>query len=159
MVWDISSIIAAIAFIWAIYEFRNSNHLRRMERTLDVLPALREEYFDLAKKILNNGALTSEGEKLLREYLSKMERFAVGANHKLYDLSLINEMSGRVLIGQYNRYIQKYINKRIEEGMAPTTYCEYEKLIHNIMVLREKKVMLLCNSGNKKADSHEDMDN
>jgi len=139
MTWDIGAIIAAIAIVWAIFEFRNNVKTTRIERTFNVFPAIREEYFDLKKKIFLNGEMTKEGEQLLREYLSKMERFSVGVHCKIYDVSIINQMSGRVLMGQYNSFIRDYISKRIDGGMASTTYCEYEKFMKEIAELRAKK--------------------
>jgi len=139
MTWDMGAIIAAIAIIWAIFEFRNNAKTNRIERTFDVFPAIREEYFGLRKKIFLNGEITPEGEKLLRQYLSKMERFSVGVHCKIYDVSIINKMSGRVLMEQYKGFIRDYIAKRIENGMADTTYCEYEKLIQEIADLRAKE--------------------
>ena len=153
MMWDISSIIATIAMIWAIIEFRNNRRLRRKERTFDVFPALREEFFDLKQKIYVNDVLTTEGEQILRKYLSKMERFAVGVHCKLYDLPLINRMSGRVLIGQYKSFIREYIAKRKKDGMADTTYCEYEQLIAEIADLREKEKSLFLQSDISKSES------
>ena len=138
MAWDIGVIIAAAAIIWAIFEFRNNMKTNRMERTLNVFPSIREEYFDLKKKVLSDGEITSDGEQLLREYLAKMERFSVGVHCKIYDLSVVNRMSGRVLQGQYDSFICNYIKKRIEDGMAVTTYCEYEELIQKISSLRKK---------------------
>jgi len=139
MIWDISTIIAALAIIWAIIEFRNNVKINRLERTLNVFPTIREEYFDLTKKVLLNGVVTPNGEILLREYLAKMERFSVGVHCKIYDVSIVERMSGRVLMGQYDNFIREYIANRIKNGMSVTTYCEYEKLIKMIADIRAKK--------------------
>ena len=98
--------------------------------------------------MLDDGVLTVEGEKPLREYLSRMERFSVGVHCKVYDISIINSMSGRVLVGQYNSYIRDYIKNRIEQGMEDSTYCEYEKLIKKLVELRAKKAKSTSKSGN-----------
>ena len=109
-----------------------------MERTFNIFPAIREEYTHLTQKVLKRGELTVEGKKLLKEYLLKMERFAVGVNKGVYDLSIINQMSGGLLINQYDNFICNYIKERKSKGASGTAYCEYEKLINDIRELRAK---------------------
>ena len=50
--------------------------------------------------------------EVLKAYLGDLERFAVGCNRGAYDLSVVNEMSGGILVGQYRQYFREFINER-----------------------------------------------
>jgi hypothetical protein len=150
MLFEMATLIVLVAvvtaIIWAIVELKRGTNLRRIERTLNDFPAIREEYFDLKRKIYSEeGTLTPHGENLLRMYLSKMERFSVGVHCKMYDISIINKMSGKVLIGQYHGFICNYIAGRKEKGMVDSTYAEYELLIRKVEDLRKMKSFRLSN--------------
>ena len=51
------------------------------------------------------GKLDSDNRTdILKGYLSDLERFAVGCNHKAYTVDIVNSMSGGMLVNQYNKY-------------------------------------------------------
>ena len=74
-----------------------------------------------------------------------MERFAVGVNCGVYDVSIVKQMSGKLLLSQYENFAEAYIatrraeianrpreNRRDNEKTAEVTYREYEKLIRKM---------------------------
>ena len=89
------------------------------------------------------GKLDSDNRTdILKGYLSDLERFAVGCNHKAYTVDIVNSMSGGMLVNQYNKYFKEFITERrrltsLEANVKPwNMYNEYEKMMKQVFELR-----------------------
>lgn len=73
----------------------------------------------------------------------KMERFAVGVNNGAYDLKIVNEMSGGLLLQHYEEHLANYIAlKRAGNSKkyikSADIYGNYEKMIKKIYKMRKQ---------------------
>lgn len=80
--------------------------------------------------------------KVLKDYLSDLERFAVGCNMKAYAIDVVNSMSGGALVNQYKKYFRDFITERrrnasLDANVKPwNIYREYERMMQEIFKLR-----------------------
>lgn len=117
-----SAIAAIIASLVSVAIYRHG--LKREVRidTIQALSAIRMKY-------PNSLRLTDE-EK--RAYLNELGFFAVGVNNKAYDIKIVEKMSGRLLLKQYDSNLKKYIEERRQKMHSPTSYIEYEQMINQL---------------------------
>jgi len=85
----------------------------------------------------NANSATTDKERL--DYLKEMERFCTGVNNKIYDLNIISQMSGNLLIKQYDHYMYDIINQRRESIYEEWKYIQYEKVIRKLKMRRKLK--------------------
>jgi len=111
----------------ATIEFYNSirkefiNSLRRLEEEFpeghDINPD------DI--KVLNNLDI----KYAVTEYLSCMERFAVGIQTKIYDIEVFKEMVGATLTKRWYKRLEKVIDSLRDEYESPKAYKNLENLV------------------------------
>jgi len=142
-VYVIGAIFTVLAFAWAIIEFRSNLKFNRMKNTMDTFTPIRKEFHGILDRILNDDDKlipTPENIALLKDYLGVMERFAVGVHYNVYDIDVITMMSGRILEGQYKRFIKNYIQEGKDKGnIKRTTLDYYEQLITEIRFKRDEE--------------------
>ena len=85
----------------------------------------------------NANSATTDKDRL--DYLKEMERFCTGINNNIYDLNIISQMSGNLLITQYDHYMRDIINKRREPIYGEWKYIQYEKVINKLKKRRNLK--------------------
>ena len=69
-------------------------------------------------------------EKL--NYLREIEFICTGINNKLYDFKILQKMSGKRLLGQYQKHMKSFVaSRRIEKG-TDEIWCEYEKVMQRL---------------------------
>ena len=78
----------------------------------------------------------SDGDKL--DYIKELEFFATGINQKIYDLEIVNKMSGSRLISQYDIALKKIVKQRRKGKENSTAYIEYEQMIEQLRKLKKK---------------------
>ena len=147
MVWTIIGSIGSlvggigslIAVIIAIYVYRKTSEedrkiqernveLERVRATLRDFPSMRRNNAGFEQQLARLSE--EERENFLISSLGQIEQFAVGINIGAYSLDVVNRMSGGMLINQYERHFQSFIERRRAKGHpkipAEKLYCEYE---------------------------------
>ena len=66
------------------------------------------------------------------EYLKEMERFCVGINNKIYDIEIVRDMSGHLLVKQYDSYMKDLVQSRRELRSKFSAYERYEETIEKL---------------------------
>jgi len=135
--------VALAALVFAATTYKKSIERERMQATLSAFPQLRKDNGNLLTK-LSEITDAAEREETLKDYLSQLERFAVGINSGAYDIKIINRMSGGMLVNQYEKCTREFIaHRRRDVPHAETTkssiYCEYEEMMKELYALRGKK--------------------
>jgi len=127
-----------------------NEHKRRKEITLNAYNAIREELRETSKKVRETLQLENMFSQLddnhvqqiylnrdlkndVTKMLSIMERFALGVHHDVFDINLINDLSGTVFIQTFKQF-KPYIEKSREN--SKTFYTDYEKLANELEILR-----------------------
>ncbi len=123
----ISGFSAVIAIVISILLYKHGVNRERKIDTLRKLSEIRKNYF--------NTKILDKKEKL--QYLNELEFFATGINEKIYDIRIVNKMSGGRLISQYDNWASDFIEDRKENYGNEKTYSEYQKMIHNLKELRK----------------------
>jgi len=140
----------AIQLYLSRIEDKSENLKRQKEVTLDAYNRVRDDLsvrlgnirkelgLNNMYEILNDSHIKKihDSEKLRIEIniiLSIFERFAVGVHHKVYNLNLINDLSGTVFIQTYKQF-QLYINDARKDSR--TFYEGYEKLVNKLEHLK-----------------------
>ncbi len=90
------------------------------------------------KGVLTESALTEidddfSSHEVVRTLLGHLELLSIGVHSGVYDLDLLNRMSGFHLCSMYDR-LKPYI-KRVQ-GKLPTAYIEFERLVTKIRLVR-----------------------
>ena len=122
----ITGITAVAVSIWSYI------HGLNRERKTDTLAALKE-----IRKKYDDTTMLPEKEK--QHYLKEMEFFATGLNLGIYELDVIDKMSGGRLISQYNKWAKDLIRERRKISGTATAYCEYENMIERLKRKRAQK--------------------
>ena len=104
---DIAQIASALAavgsFVGSIVVYKRSVNRECKLETLRKLTELRMKYPSMDE--------ISYDDRL--DYIKELEFFAIGINQKVYDLEIVNKMSGSRLISQYNIALEEIVSKRL----------------------------------------------
>lgn len=112
---DISDLIAISALVISLSTFFvNFNRNKKLE-TIKDFNELRYKYPDITIDIEKRD-----------DFLRDMERFSVAVNKKIYDINIINQMSGTLLLCQYSD-VEDFIATKDEKY-----YKEYKKFIEKL---------------------------
>lgn len=76
-------------------------------------------------------------QKAITEYLTIIERFAVGVNAGIYDVNVFARTSGKVVSDTYKRLSPVIENMRKDQNY-PQLFNDFEKMCKNIDKVREK---------------------
>lgn len=124
----ISGIAAAVAVGISIFTYIHGLNRERKAETLKAFSEIRKKYF--------NTKTLDDKEKL--KYINELEYFATGVNCKIYDSKIVRKMSGSRLISQYDDWVADYIQERRDRHGNKNAYCEYEKMIKEIIEQNKK---------------------
>ena len=118
----VSAGVAVLSFIGSVIVYRRTLNRERKLDTIKMLSEIRMKY----------PKVCGLPYKAKKKYIKELEFFATGVNQKIYDIKIVNKMSGSKLIYQYEKYLKKIIKrirKRKEDSKA---YIEYEKMINKL---------------------------
>lgn len=148
----ITGICSIVAIVISILVYLNGLKRETEKETIKELSKIRRKFYDIddfinhipkdiIKDINNLKAyfLKEENKKeysKLKMYFKKLENFAIGVNEKLYDVKIVNKMSGRKLCHQYN-ILEIWIDKIVDS--YPKKYQEFRIMINNIKKIRSYK--------------------
>ena len=118
----VSAGVAVLSFIGSVIVYRRTLNRERKLDTIKMLSEIRMKY----------PKVCGLSYKAKKKYIKELEFFATGVNQKIYDIKIVNKMSGSKLIYQYEKYLKKII-KRIRKGKEDSkAYIEYEKMINKL---------------------------
>lgn len=78
--------------------------------------------------------MSDEDKTEVRIILSLVEHLAIGTETGIYDLDLVNRMSGAFFVGMYAKF-KPYIESARTSN--PNNYCEFESLRDSIQAKRK----------------------
>lgn len=148
----ITGICSIVAIVISILVYLNGLKRETEKETIKELSKIRRKFYDIddfinhipkdiIKDINNLKAyfLKEENKKeysKLKMYFKKLENFAIGVNEKLYDVKIVNKMSGRKLCHHYN-ILEIWIDEIVDS--YPKKYQEFRIMINNIKKIRSYK--------------------
>jgi len=122
--YEISKKQSTIEFFNEIKNLIDTNEAKEKLETAEPIPV---------DQIKNDDQL----EDLIIQYLSYMERYAVGVNIGAYDITVFDRIAGRHEIRRYNS-LSKYIEHRRNETGYPYLYGDYEEMVEMLKYIRNK---------------------
>ena len=125
----LSVLVALLAIGISIWTYIHGLNRERRVDTIESLRRIRTKYF--------NTKSLSDKEKL--QYLNEMEYLATGINSQIYDLEIVNKMSGGRLISQYKDWCENFIEERRMRPGSENAYSEYKRMIDELKKMREGK--------------------
>ena len=142
LIVDILGFLATILIF--IITFRDSRKATEEQTRRECVRATLSEFADLRRthQDFEKNMTPDNRSDILKAYLSDLERFAVGCNRKAYDIEVVNQMSGGMLVTQYKRYFRGFISERrrnakLNSNVMPwKMYIEYETMIRDIFRMR-----------------------
>lgn len=125
----VSAGVAVLSFAGSVIVHRKTLNRERKLDTIKMLLEIRMKY----------PKVCGLSYKAKKKYIKELEFFATGVNQKIYDIKIVNKMSGSKLIYQYEKYLKKII-KRIRKGKEDSkAYIEYEKMINKLKKYKKYK--------------------
>lgn len=125
----LSMIVSIIAITISIFTYFHGLNRERRTDTLKSFEEIRKKYY--------NTVNLNEPKKI--EYLNELEFFATGVNEKIYDIRIVEKMSGSRLINQYEKWAAELIQDRKAKYGNSKSYCEYEKMIKSLKYKKERR--------------------
>lgn len=124
----VSALAAAGSFVGSLVVYKRSVNRECKLETLRKLTELRMKYPSM-DDISNDDRL---------DYIKELEFFAIGINQKIYDLEIVNKMSGSRLISQYDIALEEIVKQKRKGKEDSTAYIEYEQMIKQLRKLKKK---------------------
>jgi len=145
----IGNIFVCVGVFVAIWQFKADHNRRKKQSTIEFYNNMSSEnkaFIDrLDEEQIKKTALDYKyvkGNKELYDcvtwYLSRLERLSVGVAAGIFDIVILNNMSGAYLIDKYNQ-LKTYIREERIHDNAPKRYDEFEKLVKRIKKYRKKQ--------------------
>lgn len=123
---------------------RADHERRKKQATIEYVNQTRAVYRPISRKlaqkfgegaVINIDQIDDETKEDITAFLSIVEHLAVGVNTKVYDLQILERMSGTYFIRMF-RMLQPYIEERRRISNRPTIYTEFESMIDDIKEIR-----------------------
>ncbi|HXU38238.1 MAG TPA: DUF4760 domain-containing protein [Blastocatellia bacterium] len=146
----IAGVVAIIALIQlgiGVHSFKADHKRRKKQATIEYMSKIRDVYttidYELLKKygkvlvetqIKEIFANHEERTKLMK-LLGMFEHLAVGANTDVFDIDVLNRMSGAYMIRLFNQY-SGYIKQQRKVLKNDSIYKEFEDLVDRLSGLR-----------------------
>jgi len=137
------SISVILGVVFLVIQIRQQTKIARADHdrkkkqsTIDYYEHISSESKEFYNKIkgkklnLENIKNNKELEEDVSLYLSHLERLAIGVASKIYDIDILNHMSGKFLTKKYYQ-LKDYIEDSRKKGNH-YRYCEFEKMIKEI---------------------------
>lgn len=115
---------------------------RRKQSTIEYVNAIRGKYSPISRKleekfgwdhVINLKEMDESEQRDIREFLAIVEHMAVGVETEVYDVDIVNRMSGRYFL-RMRRILDPYISYAQSEN--PTSYIEYDRMCERIRAKR-----------------------
>ncbi len=119
----IASVATVAGAVISVCVFNHSVKRERRILTIDNFSKFREKY------PLEISAMT-DIEKI--DYLRDIEYFCIGVNNKIYDFKILQKMSGKRLLGQYQKEMKVFLENRREIQDTDKIWNEYEKVMQRL---------------------------
>lgn len=123
---------------------RADHERRKKQATIEYVNQTRTRYRPISRKlaikfgegtVINLDQIDEEIKEDIKAFLSIVEHLAVGINTKVYDLQILERMSGKYFISMF-RKLQPYINERRRIQSMPSLYCEFEIMVEDIKKIK-----------------------
>jgi hypothetical protein len=151
---NLSIIVGLVVAIWQLRLMKKgiyADHERRKKQaTLEYCQEFNEkcnEFFEqidenenLRGKVLNVCDVETNGkmQNAIRQYLSLMEKLAIGVNVGIYDLAVFDKIVGHKTVRRFER-IKEAIDFFRKDNDNPYLYTEIQKLVSEIEKLRKQR--------------------
>ena len=125
--------------------YRADHERRRKQATIEYINVIQDKFrpldLDLTDQFgeqtaINADEVDQETNMKIKQILTTIEHLCVGVNTGVYDLYIINRMSGAYFLRMQDRF-RPYIVQRRQERRNDRLYCEFEKVASRIAALRE----------------------
>jgi hypothetical protein len=142
---SVSGVIILIAQLFMLIKNLKADHERRKKQsTIEYMNKIRDIYRPIDTKLTQkHGSKALNPEDIdeadmadMREFLSVLEHLSVGVNSYVYDILLVNRMSGTFLLDTLDK-VKPYIKYSRKERSSKTLYEEFENMCKDIKSLRD----------------------
>jgi Domain of unknown function (DUF4760) len=152
---DLMNVVTAIAtiaaVIYAARSFTADHTRRRKQATMEALSALRGEYREKWLRVREYGAgkitaaevdqivANPEKRKQLEDVLSLFEHVATGVNADVFDLALLNRLSGQYFMDVFDdceQWMSKWRAEEKQKGRTSKYYEEFYIMVNDIRSAR-----------------------
>ena len=125
-------------------EMRADHERRKKQATLEYVNSIRAIYRSIAGKldqqfgrdnVINIDDIDEEVKCDIQELLSVIEHLAVGGNTGVYDLQILERMSGAYFVRIHDK-LSPYIRHRQTITRSTRTFCEFEAMVEDIKNIR-----------------------
>ena len=127
--------------LYMIYRtFRADHERRKKQATVEYVNSIRSMYRPIAEKLLakfgeqkviNMDEIDSSVAADIKECLSVVEHLAAGVNVGIFDLKIIDRMSGSYFLDMRDRFKPYIKDRRVKRG-NDKLYCEFEVLCRDL---------------------------
>ena len=130
--------------LFLIYKTYKADHERRKKQsTIEYLNEIRKLYRPVEYKLSEKFGVKvidvdkmSEDDKInVLEFLSIVEHLSTGINVGVFDVELVNRMSGAYFVKMYDKFIP-YIRDIRERRHNDNLYCEFSSFNHSLEKMR-----------------------
>ena len=146
----VGSIGTLISVIVAVTSTVRANSRKKKEKTLDAYTKFKEAVSPIENLIHNytkddidriitqhKRGWNSRDWNMIKDYLTAVERIAVGVNTEIYDIDVINRMGGYFMYEQYLT-LKPIISYKRYEDTNPYIYREFTNMVNKIIDARVK---------------------
>ena len=138
-------IIVSVQLYFLRKAYKADHERRKKQSTIEYLSRIRDIYRPVdrkliekyGKKALNPEDVDKADMADLREFLSVLEHLSVGVNTGVYDIELVNRMSGTFLLETHAK-VTPYINFSRKDRGSDSIYQEFDVMSRKIKGMREK---------------------
>lgn len=113
--------------------------MRRLE-TINELTEIRDRFPNMRRFAHKSDP---ESKDKLLAYLRRMERFSTGILEEIYDIDIVSNIAGTLLVSQYDEFMKDLIEERkaktIQRENIDAIYKEYTAVIEKIRKIKKKK--------------------
>jgi len=133
--------------LWMIYlSYKADHELRRKKSTIDFVNQitniynplerrLNEKYFD---EILVVSNIRAEEAMDVVDILARVEHLSTGVNIGIFDIELVNRMSGSYFLRLFDRLKPYIMDIRAKKGNQ-SLYVEFEYMAYDLAAIRSKR--------------------
>ena len=136
--------------LWQLRIYKADHKRKKKQATVEFYNELRKEFMESLDrmekrfpedKIINIFEVEND-EKLLadiRDYLSCMERFSVGINEKIYDITMFSEMVRASLVIEWHKKFKNVILYHRVKYKNPNVYKNFDKFVKRLEKIQNKQ--------------------
>lgn len=154
----VMAIATIVAVVYAARSFVADHNRRRKQATMERLAGVRSEYREKVLQLRGPGAgpitdeeareieADPERRKQVEDLLSLFEHLATGVNCDVYDLAVLNRLSGQYFIDvfdTYERYMARVRENEKQKGRRTRYWQEFYIMVNNIRRLRHMRPVTL----------------